>query len=866
MTAATVAPFIQAAADRRHAARAARWACASAIGLLAPLALLAWSDSLLVLSARWRWAALVLTVLALLGVGVSFVRACRRPSISEAARSLDEAASLHHSHAIFTSRELAGKTPADPVEGELLAHLHATAARLAAEARPVHPWPGLPTVFAALAAVAAFLTIAIREDGLAVLRALQPWLALPYTTIALRGPAEPPAKREPFAVTGAIAGRIPKELRLTWTGGRAATVPVNPAGSFRHALALGIQQAVTFAATAAADGHAAPLAVGLRRVPKVEAYQFAIVPPAYTGWPDAKQSRPGFAVLRGSAAVLTLQLDLPAKSVAFIPDNNQGTLAFAARGDDGTTWQLDLGKIARTFSYRIEITDEKATCQAEAEPQMIVALTDAPPKFETLTHNGDQLADAEAPGDFILQYEGMEPLGGQRGADGTGKFTLHYRATDDIGLAQVTISCESLTKEVLPREVTVLPAQSLAHPGTWSVALQSLRDAGIQPLDIVIVTVTALDNNTLDGPGVVAEPIFLEMPFPPSDDPDGSGGGGGGGGGPENVNPLALQKELHRQIVRASLGLNAPAKETLAESEQTIAGHLEKMAATPEAGIFGEAYVEHLGKARASALKAAETLKGNRPLRDTTTFPTSNIPRTRQPLGALGLSADTLSHLIEAAKIEAAVLKAATVVPGSPPPGTKYSLTKAPSKSDKSKGDQSQKDEQIEKAVADLAKLRRDQEQLDKEAAALDGEGKEGQQPGSPKAGQTPGQNPGQNPGPFSADGLAASQDALLPVTSDILKSIESLDKGDSQTDPKQAAEALRNARAWQEQVAAALRADNLRKARELGTKTEEALEVASLLTKALLDKAIRQSIEAQAPAPGYESLIQEYSRRISYD
>ena len=276
-TAATAVPFIQAAAGRRHAARAARWACLSVIAILAPLALLAWSDSLLVLSTRWRWVTLVVVGLALVGALISFTRACRRPSDKEAARALDQAASLSNSYAVSTSRELTGKSPADPVEGELLAHLHATATRLAATAKPIHPWPAALTVFAALVSLLAFLTIAAKENGLAIRRALQPWTLLPYTCVELRGPAEAPAKREPFAIAGTVTGRIPKELHLTWSGGRSATVPLNPDGSFSFPLALGIQQPSTFAGDAAADGHSAPLPIALRRVPKVLSYHLSLI-------------------------------------------------------------------------------------------------------------------------------------------------------------------------------------------------------------------------------------------------------------------------------------------------------------------------------------------------------------------------------------------------------------------------------------------------------------------------------------------------------------------------------------------------------------------------------------------------------------
>ena len=74
-TTSTVTPFVEATAGRRHAARAARWACISVIALLAPLAILAWSDSLLAISTNWRWVALVITLAALIDAAISFTRA-----------------------------------------------------------------------------------------------------------------------------------------------------------------------------------------------------------------------------------------------------------------------------------------------------------------------------------------------------------------------------------------------------------------------------------------------------------------------------------------------------------------------------------------------------------------------------------------------------------------------------------------------------------------------------------------------------------------------------------------------------------------------------------------------------------------------
>jgi Domain of unknown function (DUF4175) len=858
----SVDPFIQAAAGRRHVARALRWACHSVILLLAPLAVLAWADNLWVLSTNWRWLALVLAASALAVACASVFRVFRRPSVGEAARVLDESSALDRGYAVSTSSELAGKAPANPVEEALLERLHLTAAQLAAEARPVHPWPGRTAIVAGLAATTAFLTIAAKENGLALRRALQPWTDIPYTTIHLAGPAEPPAKREPFEITGKISGRIPRELHLSWTGGRSATVPVDADGNFRHPLALGIQQDSTFSAQAASDGRSVPLAIALRQIPKVASYHFDINSPAYTRWPASVETHPGFVTLRGTKVALTLQLDLPAQSVVFIPDNNQGEITFANPSGDGKSWQAALGKMERTFSYRIEITDAKSTYQAEADPQMIVVTPDAPPKFESFTHNADELAGTKPPDEFSLKF----------------------RATDDIGLNRMIIKCEALAKEIAPVKSTQLTEHPSEYSGSWSIPLQALRNAGVQPMDFVIVTVTVEDGNNESGPGSVSEPIFLEMPFPPADGKAGDEGGGDGGGGgsgqqPENVNPLALQKELHRSMVRFSLGLKAPAVKELEDQENTIVGHLKKMSESPESSKLGGAYVNHLKEALSSAMATAMIL--NRP--GASGF-MGSPGMTRY---GLGRSTYTLMHLIEAAKIEAEAMKQASQnpsgggegqQPGGQKPEPKYSLIKPPTKSkpDKDSEKEDQKQEKIEQAVADIDQLQKDQQQLDKEAAELaakneeskegegkEGEGKQGQaQGGDPKGGQTkPGPSQGQ-----SASQLAANQDALSAKLSEILKDLGSLEAGDSQTDPKQAAEALKAAKEYQQKIAEALRSNNLSQAAGLGSKTEEALDVANLLTKSLLDKQVRQSIEAQVPAPGYESLIQEYSRRISYD
>lgn len=106
----------------------------------------------------------------------------------------------------------------------------------------------------------------------------------------------------------------------------------------------------------------------------------------------------------------------------------------------------------------------------------------------------------------------------------------------------------------------------------------------------------------------------------------------------------------------------------------------------------------------------------------------------------------------------------------------------------------------------------------------------------------------------------------MSDATNALLQALGALDRKDRQTDPKQVADALRTAKEFQEKTAAALRTSDIAQARQLGAKSVEALDAATILTKSLLEKQVRQNIEAQAPAPGFETIIQEYSRRISYD
>jgi hypothetical protein len=76
----------------------------------------------------------------------------------------------------------------------------------------------------------------------------------------------------------------------------------------------------------------------------------------------------------------------------------------------------------------------------------------------------------------------------------------------------------------------------------------------------------------------------------------------------------------------------------------------------------------------------------------------------------------------------------------------------------------------------------------------------------------------------------------------------------------------MRKAAQWQREAAQALLKQNTKDGLDHGENAKDAMRRASILTEALLDRKVTPGIDAGTRAPGYDHLIQGYSRRLSYD
>jgi hypothetical protein len=113
---------------------------------------------------------------------------------------------------------------------------------------------------------------------------------------------------------------------------------------------------------------------------------------------------------------------------------------------------------------------------------------------------------------------------------------------------------------------------------------------------------------------------------------------------------------------------------------------------------------------------------------------------------------------------------------------------------------------------------------------------------------------------------LTNRQHELSELSQLTAEQIEKLTAADNRANPKQAADQMRRAAELQREAAQALLRNAPGQARDRGEDAQGALRRAAILTEALLDRAVAPGIDAGTRAPGYDDLIQGYSRRLSYD
>jgi len=325
----------------------------------------------------------------------------------------------------------------------------------------------------------------------------------------------------------------------------------------------------------------------------------------------------------------------------------------------------------------------------------------------------------------------------------------------------------------------------------------------------------AADANALDGPGVGrSEVVFLEVPLPESDDPEGGGGGGGGGGSPP-INPLELQMEILRSTMVLPDDAPASEGEALAHDQRQNAeytGMIERAADSAALWELGSA----LHEARVSMESAARLLDAPPP--------SKAVPDEEAALG----------FLIEASK---ALEEAKDQLPSGCCQQEGMSFTLRPPRGQSSDSQQGREDADKEREALRglMEEVRR---QLAEQEALNQDSGEGGERADQQQS--------------LAQDARAAASSARnIPASSG------------RRGDPQAAAEELDRAAGLQDDNAEALAGGEDEASAGLGAQSAEAL------AEALRELAAQLEIgayESEAHPTGYERLISDYLRAISYE
>ena len=572
----------------------------------------------------------------------------------------------------------------------------------------------------------------------------------------------------------------------------------------------------------AGDGQSAPLHIEPYRLPRIGAFEIVVTPPAYAAHAGSTETAPSFSVLRDSRLRYRLHLKAPAVSVAL-------ERSAAPRKEEKVT-DKERAKLNRSIYGQPIGADEPGT----KEPAGPVFRPDA---ADPLVWEADW--DLSAPEDIVYRIaikggrgdlvRNDEPwrinvlsdnppvvrIQSHNGAEvirvGNETVRFNLSAVDDVRLTGARLVFRK-PGQPHTRQVIKLPADT---GRAWSGAeLLALAPLDVKPLDIVAVHAEAEDSNALEGAGVGrSDVVYLEVPLPESD--DGGGGGGGGGGGPPPINPLEMQMEILQATV--VLQDNAPASDRAAiahdqRQNAEYVGMIERPA--EQTGLEDLALA--LRKARLSMEAAARVLD------------------TQPPVKAIPDEEAALGSLIEASKLleEAKDLLALSEGEGK----LAFSLRPPRPKSSSAKGENDEKGEGEREALRKL--LEEVKRQLAEQQKLNQGEG---------EAAARARQQQALAEDPRSAAGLARNIKA----------------SSDRRGDPQAAAEELDRAAGLEDDNTEALASGDAQASTRLGAQSAEAL------AKALRELAAQLgtgAYEGEAYPPGYERLVGDYLRSISYE
>jgi hypothetical protein len=666
----------------------------------------------------------------------------------------------------------------------------------------------------------------------ALKRTVAPWSKAAYTQVEVQpGNVEIPIGKD-LAITNAFTGRAPQNPALHW---RDAVHPAWQAVALRPVtngiyfhLFTNLQHSTTYRITGG-DAVSPAYQVTVYVPPSIQELRLRVQYPDYTRVPPFDAPSPEeVKVLRASE--LNFQ-------VTTSTNTTKARLRFSAlptlelTPGPGHQWTGQL-KAAKDTDYWIELADAQGHPGGNEQPYHLKVVPDAAPKVEIIEPGQDMRAEA------------------------TNTIPLKLSASDDFGVTQMKLVYHKLGS---PEQAVACTQTNRENGELIARAALDLSKLELREYEVVAYHAEALDNNTLDGPGKGASPVyFVEIT-------NEEGLTNKSQGNSPKVNLLAIQKHIIADT--AALAANASAEKFKDLSERQ-----------KEAGEFAKLYADALNQAGPAA--GAGTLM-EQAMQEMKSAESALAQRNRSE--AIPPEEKALASLYQVIKLKPELEN----LPTQPPP---ESQEKPPTnevvnvvlEAIKKQAKEQPSNEEIAQALEEAKRLSQSQagvnqaiERPGQSNSNANAEVKANGQEKSPAGGQGAGEKESESKkGQAGANGAASAEaQALAQMEEQLSREAAALAETLAKLEGKDArlghnaGQSMGQAAAQMAAAARALRQGNASQAGTSGAQGRMQVDkVVALLQRLLKDQPNLSDVAAEDFPKEYEALISEYLKKLSYE